>query len=1161
MADGNVNLQFRIATPDDAPQLQQLVQSAFRAHDSRLDWTGNMELASHFKIEVEEVMSNITKPDMDAAAALVATIEVSKCGTDVGRLSMIAVDPGCQRGGVGRQVLAYAEDYCHRTWGVAQFSLNALSTRKALVEWYMRRGYRKTGETSPFPRERFSNLALPDDMCFIELEKDLSYGGGEKSSLWRRRIDRRGCTAFYRIIYPVLHRSPLVESTEDDTLPSIESPVQSSAPIEPSPSCDEPLESQNSINTEPDPWSQAYQQLDEKTKKWIKSTSTDENGEKWTEDLVTIVRQREGEYKDATPKLKVGDREIIWRDYADRVVMWVTTIGDIAINFAPAPSPVVWSALKVLMKANVSQCADLVAIFGCADKVLDVIRRGKVYEIVYLCQAPSNTVMEGLEKALVALYKTSLELLAQAFIRLNEGQGKQFLRALIHAGEGAELLSTLSECERKLAMTVQACGAVELQEHKRLLQNLDEPLRRIDNRVEKLLEKIKQRDLQKALNYISSIPVGDHHIEKREARTPETCEWLLKHKEFHKWETSSRSSTLWLQGKIGAGKSFLTSKVIDRYWLDLKVAQKETVKHDEGFAYFYCTRSDPVRRDPKCIFQSYIRQLAQVPHHPTMMHKNTYDMYCKAEKELRNFSLNECKEILSELVNSYPRTVLILDALDECGLEARVTLADTLRSLVEEAKRSVKVFIASRKEADIEESLNSQNLVEIDAIDNKDDIRRYIEEEMGKSGRAWKSISDEVKVEVKTTIMSQSDGMFRWAYLQWAQLKRFKTEESIRARLGKLPSSLTEAYNEIYDKMEAHEAVILQRAVKWVICAREPPSSEVIRCVVRLASQIDDNAEDALKLSSSITESDLESICSHLIVKDSQLEVWKFPHASVAEYFEVTHKIWVDEALEDIAILLLSCLIDCYSSWTLPTLEEDVELFLKKTPDLDNHLDPRHPLQEYTRKHWVWHVKSTANPDQEPIRVPQVLKRFLGVEGPQKTSSRQYQAWRRHMLVKSARPYHMLDFDDLKPTEKSIFGICALGFHGFLKDWWDDDIDVSQVNDQGLDLLAIAAKYGHRELCSDLIDQGSNPNRILDGGRGSALAEAIGRQQFETIKLLLTRGCNNPNLNIKGRLSAICYSAYIPSLVESFLKSGADPNFRCEKMQIRMCLGSGCVFR
>lgn len=173
-------LQFRLATKDDAEQIQSLVQSAFRTEDSRPDWTGHSELASSFWISVEEVMDKIVNPDnvvlmaLDSNNALVASIEVAKRDSKCGRLSMIAVDDRYQRGGVGRQVLAYAEDYCRRTWGADKFSLNALSTRKALIEWYMRRGYQKTAETSPFPRERFSNLTLPEDMCFVELEKNFS---------------------------------------------------------------------------------------------------------------------------------------------------------------------------------------------------------------------------------------------------------------------------------------------------------------------------------------------------------------------------------------------------------------------------------------------------------------------------------------------------------------------------------------------------------------------------------------------------------------------------------------------------------------------------------------------------------------------------------------------------------------------------------------------------------------------------------------------------------------------------------------------------------------------------------------------------------------------------------------------------------------------------
>lgn len=190
MADGN--LQFRIATLDDAPRIQQLVQSAFRAEDSRPRWTDDLGLSPRFTVDVEEVTRRISGPDgafLVAGAAPddhgvgvgvgvpVACVEVSRRGGGGGgglaRISMLAVDERRQRGGVGRRVLAHAEDYCRRTWGVGRVGLNALSARPELIAWYTRRGYRDTGERTPFPRERSGDLVLPDDLCFVELEKDV----------------------------------------------------------------------------------------------------------------------------------------------------------------------------------------------------------------------------------------------------------------------------------------------------------------------------------------------------------------------------------------------------------------------------------------------------------------------------------------------------------------------------------------------------------------------------------------------------------------------------------------------------------------------------------------------------------------------------------------------------------------------------------------------------------------------------------------------------------------------------------------------------------------------------------------------------------------------------------------------------------------------------
>ncbi|KAI0157712.1 putative N-acetyltransferase, GNAT family [Xylariaceae sp. FL1272] len=175
----SINLRFRVATPDDAPQIQQLVQAAFRAEDSRENWTGDMSVASEYRIEVEEVMATIVKPDSvillatDNDGVLVGSAEASKRSAELGRISMLAVDQRHHRGGLGRRILAEGEDYCRRTWGVSKMGLNTLSTRPELILWYIRRGYRKTGETSPFPYARFPGRVMPDGMNFVELEKDL----------------------------------------------------------------------------------------------------------------------------------------------------------------------------------------------------------------------------------------------------------------------------------------------------------------------------------------------------------------------------------------------------------------------------------------------------------------------------------------------------------------------------------------------------------------------------------------------------------------------------------------------------------------------------------------------------------------------------------------------------------------------------------------------------------------------------------------------------------------------------------------------------------------------------------------------------------------------------------------------------------------------------
>jgi ribosomal protein S18 acetylase RimI-like enzyme len=180
-------LHYRLATPSDAPQIQHLVQSAFRAPDTRPNWTGDTALSSAFSIDTAEILTKITTPESafllasDPTGALIACIGISRgtADADTGRFFMLAVDDAYQRFGIGRKVLAYAEEYVRREWGVRRGGLNALSTREELILWYVRCGYQKTGEVTPFPVEMFAGMELPGGLCFVEMEKVLIPDGTE----------------------------------------------------------------------------------------------------------------------------------------------------------------------------------------------------------------------------------------------------------------------------------------------------------------------------------------------------------------------------------------------------------------------------------------------------------------------------------------------------------------------------------------------------------------------------------------------------------------------------------------------------------------------------------------------------------------------------------------------------------------------------------------------------------------------------------------------------------------------------------------------------------------------------------------------------------------------------------------------------------------------
>jgi hypothetical protein len=197
-------------------------------------------------------------------------------------------------------------------------------------------------------------------------------------------------------------------------------------------------------------------------------------------------------------------------------------------------------------------CEQVCAMLGCVDVIVRIIRRGQVYELVYNSDNTPNGALTNLQSVLVALYSTSLNVLAEAETLFSQGVARQTMHAILHPGEAKELIAELTKLETKLAQEVQVCesarGASADTHLEGLLRDLNAPLARIDDSVKELLTGMQAGERSDLLKWISGIPFGEHHDTVKNTRTPGTCEWLLRHQRFRDWEETSSSAILWLQG-------------------------------------------------------------------------------------------------------------------------------------------------------------------------------------------------------------------------------------------------------------------------------------------------------------------------------------------------------------------------------------------------------------------------------------------------------------------------------------------------------------------------------------------------------------------------------------------------------------------------------------
>lgn len=161
------------AIDQEIPELNRLVNSAYRGESSKKGWTTEADLLGGLRTDEDALRTMLQNPNVTIlmykeSGQLQGCVYLEKKGNDL-YLGMLTVSPEAQANGIGKQLLSAAEQVAVNQQCRA-ITMTVISQRHELIAWYNRRGYQPTGETQPFPDD--PRFGLPtQSLEFIVMEK------------------------------------------------------------------------------------------------------------------------------------------------------------------------------------------------------------------------------------------------------------------------------------------------------------------------------------------------------------------------------------------------------------------------------------------------------------------------------------------------------------------------------------------------------------------------------------------------------------------------------------------------------------------------------------------------------------------------------------------------------------------------------------------------------------------------------------------------------------------------------------------------------------------------------------------------------------------------------------------------------------------------------
>ncbi|KAK4656916.1 hypothetical protein QC762_0040510 [Podospora pseudocomata] len=619
--------------------------------------------------------------------------------------------------------------------------------------------------------------------------------------------------------------------------------------------------------------------------------------------------------------------------------------------------------------------------------------------------------------------------------------------------------------------------------------------------------------LTEVLDWLTKIDYGPQQSDYLKRRQPGTGQWLLDSEKFKGWLSAS-NQTLFCPGIPGAGKTILTSVVVDH--LGSKFHNDPKI----GIAYIYFNFQ---RQDKQTIDDLLASVLKQIAESQPSVPGSVKDLFDKHMFKRTRPLLDETLRVLQSVAATCSRVFIVVDALDECQTSegCRRRFLSELFNL--QKMHGINIFATSRSITEIVDRFKTSISLEIRA--STADVAQYLEGHISQLP-SFVQQDRRLREEITAGISEAVDGMFLLAqiYLNLlydkmtpndirSTLEVFRNQGQGRAEIQKV-EALTSAYDQammrIVGQMPGCKKLAME-VLTWITCAKRQLTTLELQHALATKpgkSELDDGDLPCI--------GDMVSVCAGLVTVDENSGIIRLVHYTTQEYLEGTRPRWNPNA--ELAITTT-----CVTYLSFTVFETG---FCTTKRKFEERLQSN-PLYDYAARNWGHHARKAATSSQ-------VVIDFLESKAKVEASSQALMATNRNL---SYPEYALL-------VPRNMTGLHLSGYFGVI-----EAADELLRNRPGPDLkdtfrrtpLWYAAQNGHEAVVKKLLAAGADVNAAAATSE-TALQAAAGGGHLEVVEKLLAAGADVNNTSCGQTALEVAAEGGYLEVVEKLLAAGADVN-------------------